>query len=361
MIAVLVFLSSTVASADRIVLRNLKIISDRTVVSFDVDGVKLDDGSTLSWDEIERCKVDDAKQADFDGLLKELGEPLYRINQRLKVGDYEGLLEHAEAVYPRYASRESPTAYMVTQALMWGRLAEGKREAAVEPYLRAYEYLRATRSSGGTLPGDRRLQFDVESALSPTLQPVWFDAEAAKASLPSVFATVREMKRPLPEGVYIYYATMASAAGDAKTAQSFLKHVKGEQQLAAQWRDIAKAQLEVLAGKPASAMSTLQSSLPRMSLQTKPAAIYWLGMSKIKAENKSDRLEGVLKLIQLPAIYGKSNPELAGAGLYQAMLALDKLDDATGSIALRKELMIRYAHTVHAAKVKSEIETRSSE
>ena len=360
-IAVSILLLPTLASADRILLRNLKTISDRTVASFDVDGVKLDDGSVLTWDEIERCKVDDAKQSDVDRLLEELGDPLYRINQRLKVGDYEGLLEYAEAVYPRYASRQSPTAYMVTQALMWGRLADGKREAAVEPYLRAYEYLRTTRSDGSTLPGDRRLQFDAPSALSPTLNPVWFDAQSAKASLKGVFTAIRSMKRPLPEGVYIYYATMASAAGDAKMADSFLTHVQSKQPLVAQWRDVAKAQFEVLAGQPASAVSDLNSSLHRLSPQTKPAAVYWLGMSKIGDDNEKDRLEGVLQLIHLPATYGKRNPELAGAGLYQAMIALDKLDDAKGSIALRKELMIRYAHTVHAAKVKSEIVTRSSE
>ncbi|MGE3780993.1 MAG: hypothetical protein AB7F89_27640, partial [Pirellulaceae bacterium] len=43
--------------ADRIVLRNLTVISDRTVASLDVDGVRLDNGSLLTWDEIEKATV----------------------------------------------------------------------------------------------------------------------------------------------------------------------------------------------------------------------------------------------------------------------------------------------------------------
>src|SRR5262245_30496673 len=72
--------------ADRIVLRNLKIVTDRTVASFDVDGVKLDDGSVLGWDEIERATIDGDKQDAFDKQLLELGGPLYRIRQRLSTG-----------------------------------------------------------------------------------------------------------------------------------------------------------------------------------------------------------------------------------------------------------------------------------
>ena len=50
-----------------------------------------------------------------------------------------GLLPHAEALEARYAGRRSETAYMVFQALMWSRLAVGRREAALAPYLRCFD------------------------------------------------------------------------------------------------------------------------------------------------------------------------------------------------------------------------------
>ncbi len=351
---IFLLLASHSAFADRIVLRSLKMITDRTVESFDEDGVKLDNGMIVHWDEIEKGTVAEAQQQAFDKLLADLGTPLYRIRQRLKTGDYEGLLEHAEAIYPKYLARQSSTAYMVFQSLMWGRLAAGQREQAVEPYLRAYEYLRAKRTVDPDLPGDRRLRFDPSTALSTTLPPVWFDSAAAKTALPGVVQAVRSMKKPYPEGVFIYYATLASAAGDKATAENAMKPISGNKPLVAQWRDIAKAQLEVTAGSPGAAVDTLEKSMDQLLSQTRPAAKYWIGMAKLSSDDKQTKQSGVLELLHLPAVYGTRYPELAGAALYQSMHALDKLNDIKGSIALRKELMLRYAHTVHAHKVKSE-------
>ncbi len=345
-------LFSEALAADRVVLRNLEIISDRTVVSFDEDGVRLDNDRVITWDEIERGSVEETKQKEFDQLLEELGGPLYRIRQRLKVGDYEGLLEHAEAVYPRYVDRSSSTAYMVFQSLMWARIAAGQREAAVEPYFRSLQYL-ATSNDRTALPGQRQLQYDAATGMTPALVPVWFDADAAKAVLPKVYEAIMSLKQR-PEGIYIYYGTLTLAAGDADTASRMFNAVKGEQRATAEWRDIALAQLEVTAGKPGPAVARLQAPAEKLLPQNRPAAIYWLGRSSIASSDERIRREGVLQLLQLPAVYGKSHPELAGAGLYEAMRTLDALDDAKASVAVRKELLIRYAHTIHAAKVKTE-------
>ena len=86
--------------------------------------------------------------------------------------------------------------------------------------------------------------------------------------------------------------------------------------------------------------------------QNKPVALYWLGLSDIETSDRRSRREGVLQLLRLPALYGNKFPELAGAGLYHSMIALDQLDDPRGSVAVRRELLVRYGQTVHAAKVK---------
>ena len=184
----------TVSGADRIVLRNLKIITDETVAAFDEDGVRLDSQQVLGWDEIEKAKVAPDKQEAFDKMLGELGGHLYRIHQRLRVGDYEGLLAHAEAVQERFVRRTSDTAYTVQQALMWGRLAVGQREAALAPYLRCYDILGRRGKSEIRLPGERRLLFDAKTALTSDITPVWFDKTAAKAEMPKVYQVIRGMK-----------------------------------------------------------------------------------------------------------------------------------------------------------------------
>jgi hypothetical protein len=146
------------AVGDRIVLRDLSRMSDVTVARFDEDGVVLEDGRRLDWDRIERATLESGRQADFDRWLRDVGEPLFRIRKRLAAGDYRELVEEAEALYPRYRSRQSPTAYVVCQAVMWARLANGRREAAVEPYLRCVTCLRSLPKQQVDLTGNRGLR-----------------------------------------------------------------------------------------------------------------------------------------------------------------------------------------------------------
>jgi len=348
---------ASMAWADRIILRNLKIISDRKVVSWNEDGVRLDNNTLLTWDEIERGKVEQNKQAEFNKMLKELGGPLFQIRQRLTKGDYEGLSEPVETVYARYLDRDSKTAYMVLQALMWSRQATGQREAAVEPYLRCYEYL---RTHSDDLPGRRRLQFDAKTALSDKLQPLWFDAKAAKQALPAVRIAVAKMKKPRPAGARIYYATLAIKAGEDNLATRVLKGLDSKQLQIKELETIIQAQREILSGQPGKWLTQLENNLENFSPPNKPLAIYWLGMAKLAQKDEHIRRQGVLLMLNLPALYGEKQPELAAAGLYQSMNALGELKDLQGSVSVRKELLVRYGHTVHAGKTKQGNGTREN-
>lgn len=341
-----------VQAADRLVLRNLQIINDCTVTSFDEDGVVLAEarpGGTnrVRWDEIERGKIAAERQGEFDALLQELGTPLYRIRQRLNFGDYASLLEPAAAMYPRFATRKSETAYMVCQALMWARLAVSQREAAVEPYLRCYDQLRSRAAKIGGIPGPRRLRLDAKSGLSPELTPVWFDAAAAAKALPAVKQACEALS-PQPPGATLYYATLALAAGDAKAAELALAGLATEPVAIAEWRRIVPAQAEVLAAAPGKAVAELHLYRNDLSAATRPAGLYWLGMAGLQASGETEQRQGLLDLVTLVTLYGKQEPELAAAALYQAAAGLDKLKDDSGGAALRQELLQKYAGTAHA-------------
>ena len=67
-----------------------------------------------------------------------------------------------------------------------------------------------------------------------------------------------------------------------------------------------------------------------------------------------------LVLTRLHRRPGASHSELAGAGLYQARAAFDKLNDARSSAAVRKELLLKFPQTFHAAKVRAEPDDASS-
>ena len=340
--------------ADRIVLRNLEILRDQAVASFDGDGVRLEGGRTLRWDEIESGRVAEARQDEFDRMLGDLGEPLYRIRQRLKVGDFEALSVPAEAVYPRYVGRRGPSAYMVFQATMWSRLASGRREAALEPYLRCLEYLRDVAQPDVGLPGERRLSFDPKTGMTPELLPVWFDQAAAKAAMPGVLEAVKEMTPPLPPAAHVYYGTLALAAGEESRAMQVLAGIEAEGGAVAELREIAMVQREVASGRPGEAVDKLRGRVDDLSPANKPLGLYWLGTALIQSDDDRAKKEGVLYLLHLPALYGTKHRDLAAAGLYGARETLLRMNDKPGGEAIRRELQVNYGRTFHAVKVEKQ-------
>ncbi len=342
------FLAASANSSDRLILRNLDIITDRTVTALDEDGLTLDASRTggsnhITWDEVERGKVA-LDQARFNALLADLGPPLYRIRQRLKIGDYLAASEPAEQLYERFAVRKSQTAYLVCQAAMWSRVASGRREAAVEPYLRCYEMLRFRAASGGSLPGSRRLKADPATAISPELAPVWFEAAAAKAALQPVQQVIRDLAQPRPVGAYVYYATLALAAGETAEVERILPLIQGANDADA-WQALIRAQREATSDSHGPSVEQLRLQRDALPPLCRPTALLVLGLADVQSMNEKICRDGLLSLLELPAIYGTEQPELAAAGLYHAAMTLDKLKDAKGAAAVRRELATRYSGT----------------
>jgi hypothetical protein len=350
--AALLWSAHVPALAERVILRNLEVISGKRVLGFDEDGLRLDDGTRIAWEQVERAQVSPEQQAAFDRMLNEIGTQLYRLHQRLAVGDHRGLLEHAEALYPRYVGRDSEAAYVVFQSLMWGRLATGQREAAVEPYVRAFDYLQRRRPEDVRLPGQRRLSFDRQTGMSAELVPLWFDAQACRAALPGVLRAVSEMAEPRPEGMRIYYGTLALTAGQWEEARRVLAGVQGLQPKLAELLTIAVAQGEVLAGASGDALRRLEETSSRLAPENRPLALYWLGRSKLAESDPDQRRVGMLQLLELPALYGERYPEVAAAGLYHAMSAFAQDQNVTAQAAVRRELLSHYKQTYHAEQVR---------
>ena len=345
-------LLSPQADADRIILRSGDFITGKTVKSFDEDGVKLDDGMLVQWQDISRGRVAEDQQSAFDKMLADVGDDLFRIRQRLSVGDYEGLLTHAEAIEKRYAGRTSDTAAMVLHALIWGRLEAGQREAAVAPYLRCYQLFRARRTTKIDLPGERRLQFNPKTGMSPDLLPIWFDKAVAMSAMKEVSTVIRTIPvKQRPAGVYIYFASLATAAGQTKNVSRLLDAVQGDDATLAEFQNILRAEGELAVGKDGPALEQLRTNVADLSRETKPLALYCLGRAKLKSPDYETQQQAVLDLLRIPALYGKRQPELSAAALFAAMTKLTEMKDVRGSIAIRGELLSEYGNTYFARQV----------
>jgi hypothetical protein len=237
---------------------------------------------------------------------------------------------------------------------MWSRLAASQREAAVEPYLRCYELLRSRAATRDKLPGSRRLKTDAVTAISSELLPVWFDADAAKNALPTVEQAIRSLPPPRAEGVYIYYASLAIAAGQPAEADRVLPLITSQEHDLPAWRDVVLAQRETVALSPGEATERLRRALDELPTDCRAAALYAIGQANLLSPDLETQRDGLLALLTLPAAYSREQPELAAAGLYRAAEALVKLKDDTGAAAVRRELAHHYAATHFGAKLREE-------
>jgi hypothetical protein len=323
------------------------------VKAFDEDGVELDaalpSGRTrVTWDEIERGRVA-LDQARFNDLLGELGLPLYRTRQRLKLGDVRGAGEAAETLYARFRDRRSQSAYLVCQAVMWSRIDAGRCESAVEPALRCFELLKTRAATLADLPGMRRPQFDVETGLASELAPVWFDPAAARSALADVERAMRGMSHPRPAGAYVYYATLAITAGETSEGERVLPLLSGMPGGALV--DLVAALREQASGSAGPATERLRFSRVHLPEECRTAAIFVVGLADSQSEQEDRCKDGLLELLSIPAGHGQEQRGLAAAALYYAVAGLDKLKDAPGAAAVRSELMTRFAGTRFAEQL----------
>lgn len=359
LIAFATALPADARGADRVILRDLTVVTGRTVTACDEDGAHLDEAladgrQVLRWDEILRGNVADERQASFDELLQKYGLTLLRVRMRLKVGDYRGAWEPAQALAPVYLERKSDSAYLVALGLMWGALANGEPEAAVAPYLRALELVRTEAADPKRVPTERRFVFDPQTGLAADFKPLWFDPAAAAKALPEVRETITAMSTPRPEATRLYYGVLAIVAGDEATAGKMLDGWTPEARPLAELQRIALAQREVASGKPGMSVAALQAEVTKLSPMNRPLAEFWLASAAaIQASELASRQDAALDLLAIPARHGAGAPAVSAAALYRALELLEQTGDKAGAAAIGRELLDRYPTTWQAHRFRA--------
>jgi hypothetical protein len=349
--------TSEACGQDRLILRDTKVI-DGAVTALSPDGVTIDIAgkpNVVGWDELEAGKV--GKQAEFDKSLKDIGDPLFRVRQRLKTGDYRELLDPAEKLFPTFAGRSSPVAETVCVATAFARLANNKREAAAEPFLATL----AIRSRNGFVSdsrfatlNNRKLALNTKAGTWLDLTPIWFDPAAAKQALPRVEAQIKEWPGGKPPfTAYLYAFTLALTAGDLEAANRHDRDLRTFS-TSAEWVLIVDAQREVITGKPGDSFGRLEAKLEALPEPLRMIGTYWLGTGQLLSNEVAVKKRGLVWLLHLPAKYAEAEPDLAAAGLYFASKTLDELKDARGAVTLRGELLTGFRQTYHGAKLAAE-------
>jgi hypothetical protein len=338
---------------DELVLRPSVKLKDKQFVGFDEDGVRL--GLTtrpIGWDQIVGGTLAN-DQARFDRLREALGEPLRQIHQALTEGTYAAALEPAEALFPRFADRHSTSAYMVSQSLVWARLALHKPEEAIEPYLVCLT-LHQTVKDLGALPGRRRLQYDSKTGLSPDLPLIGFDRDRAAAALPGARARMRKLGETAPAGLRLYLAALAMAANDVDAVDAELTALASSVRNVAEIADALRAQGMAMRGQTADALNRLKEIHKVCLDANKPLVGYWIGMGRL-SRSAGEARDGVIDLLNVAASHGEEQPALAAAALYAAQKALAKQNDAVAAQAVQVELLRSFPDTDHGGRLLTEL------
>ena len=327
---------------DRIILRNLRMIKTPSIQSFDVDGVVIQTGETITWDRIEQIQSKSQEQAKLDEFHGRLSDPLFRVRMRLLNGDDLEALPLAEKMLPVFRSSESELGALVFAALIRGRIQSGQRAAAVVPLL--YYMKLAAANVAEKLPSAIQLSIDQQSKVCNSLLPVWFDPDAAKQQLPFLLESLKTV-RGYPREFHVYTGSLAIAAGDKESAEKALSAL-GDQGTQGELKEILYAQSELAQGNKESAIARLRKFTESDTTPIRILALYWTGVAKSRGSNR-ERMQGALTLMKIVAAYGDQFPDMSAAALYQAGKAVDFGEKDSQSESLRREIQRAFPDSWH--------------
>lgn len=334
----------------RLVLRDSTLVPG-VILQTSPDGVTLrgeGPAKTWGWDEIESGVAPDQK--GFDAFLKDLGDPLFRIRQRLKSGDFAELSIPAEKLFPLFRDRNSGVAEAVCLATFIARDSRHMRESALEPLL-AWLAMRAlpgrTREGRFAVAGNRGITV-TPLGLAEEFPPVFFAPSAAKEALGACRSRLASWPGGKPSaGARIYVASLADSAGEHATAVEIAKPLTSLG--ATDWLLVLAAQREIVRGAPGPWIEALEKKLDSMTEPARMVGIYFDGLAGRKAAPTGRA--AVISFLSLPARYGTTSPEMAAAGLYQAAAALEAAGDARAALAVRRELLTRFRASYFGSRI----------
>lgn len=350
--------------ADRppIVLRNLKLIRDRSIAEFDDSSITLSDGSRLGWDEVLQATVEPGQQTEFNARLNSIGLPSFRLKSRIQVGDWAGAGEIAESRDDQHSASEQAasgwndpnTFYLAALAKMKSRIARGDRIGAIAPFLRAASLQPQvddpTRQIAGTswIP-----KMDLETGLSHELIPIWFDDhDLGRSSQP----LTRRLENLIPAspsestGPSLYLASIKIELGETDDARRLLNSMGNRlESIAGDWITVLNARIHQKKDEPLKAQAILQSNINELSGQPRLAGLYYLGINALNLPDLSDAdySAAILTLLRIPAEYGDQHRDLSAAALFQAVQIARVRGREQDALKLGNELLRRYPRTYH--------------
>ncbi len=336
--------SASLNAQGPIVLRDMSVLKNRSIAKFDADSVQLDDGKTLTWDQIHSTKSSDEK---FNKWHSTLSLPLFRMKHRIDAGDFSGALEPANQLRQIFKNKQDTETFgLVAATQLAGRLQNAKRESAL---LALLEFLdsplaKSDHSNSPFAKTLRRLNLkcDLQSGYCAHLLPIFFDAEAAKATL----AALPTPKAKPKQFYFVYVAALAEAANDDKRKQSAIKSLT-EQFPQSPWLALFRDSADFQGDLELPAHNKLRQQIPSLWAIRQ----YRVGVWQIANKSAEIQKQGAIHLLKIPALTDSRFQELSAASLHRVAIWYDKHNLANPSATLKSEILTRYPATQFGQKL----------
>ena len=353
----IMLLTSNLAFADTIVLRDLSLSRNVTVVSMEPDGLTTDAGQQIEWDQILQGEVAEDRQSRFDELLTTYGDPVYRIKQRVAAEDWPAAMEVALTLQRRLASDAASVLGAETEALVWaalyrGHLGTGDAAAAIGPFVEL-AHLQASLSETffQRWPMVRLSDSERETMLSEEISPIWFDVDQSEQWLEAYKSRWVIKANDSAPGRAIYLASLAISAGQNQYASQLIDLIGQQNDQSRVWKTVLRWQLDLVNQRPRSIDDLFEATDGR-SDALRAVSLYLSALPVIEnldavtnSEDSPRRTQALMHLLTVVARWGDRYPELSAAAIFQAVKILGP-DDPQSEV-LRDELLKRFAKTYH--------------
>ncbi len=311
-----------------VVLRTGGVV-EAPVESVSPAGVRVGGASprTIAWDRVMRVEGDMRRESL---AFTELADAVWRARTRLSRGDIALAAPLFERLYAESDSFDGPTGLLIVEGTLACRM-ERDPAGAVEAWLTAL----GLRNAGVKLDGEpvATSTTDARTGLVPALPPFFSHRDpGAQLSMPD--ADADERARAFAE---LYEAALTGTAGEAVIARSADPAVELVRRLVA-------AQLLPLERQPAlrerlDERLRTNRSMPAWERAWTTAAI---GRSLLREEDEALRMEGVFRLMEVPAQFGGRQPNLSAVVLRDIVRTLEDLGRTEEATRLEAVLVESY-------------------
>lgn len=351
------------ASAEpRILLRNLERITDFTIKQIDEDGLQVQPKSAgsghrqITWDEVQDLRLaSPAEQSQAEKLLKELGEPLFRLRSRLAAGNIAELAQPSKQLYPRFVGRKGSSSRLVLQSSYLSHLHMGEREEAIVPYLLWLSLAPKSSNSPIAVPGDDPAPkglsgtgVDPEAAgglYLPDLIPIGFEANSAKKILPELQNTIRQIPSPRPPACYLYFSAIAVAAGDLAEAKKGLTPLEKEKGGIVGWKRLAQLQVQLAENPSLENAAPIIKELRDAPPLLRGCFVWTVAEHQLRTGNDAAKRTAVADLATLGLGLSADAPEPSAMGLALLADALRQQNRNPEADTVLRALETRYAES----------------